>query len=60
MHDLAGVGLPLRDLRGVEQGPGTKAVWCELPGGGDHTSHGEPFAVIRVDSAGMSVGVIAR
>ncbi|MFI6726485.1 ATP-binding protein [Streptomyces sp. R-74717] len=62
--DETGRGLALLDalaLRwGVEQGPGTKTVWCELPDGGDRTSPGEPSAVIRVDSEGMSVGVIAR
>ncbi|MCX4788849.1 ATP-binding protein [Streptomyces sp. NBC_01221] len=61
--DETGRGLALLDalaLRwGVEQAPGTKTVWCELPGG-DRTSPGEPSAVIRADLEGMSVGVIAR
>ncbi|MFF2405282.1 ATP-binding protein [Streptomyces sp. NPDC058092] len=60
--DETGRGLALLDalaLRwGVAQGPGTKTVWCELPGG-DRTSPGEPPVVIRADSEGMSVGVIA-
>lgn len=44
---------------GLEQGPGTKTVWCELQGG-DRTSPGEHSAVIRVDSEGTSMAVIAR
>lgn len=43
----------------IARGPGTKTVWCEVSGG-DRTPPGEPSAGIRVDSAGMSVGVIAR
>ncbi|WP_258049922.1 ATP-binding protein [Streptomyces finlayi] len=55
--DEAGRGLALLDgltLRwGVEQGPGAKTVWCELPGGAGATPG-------PVDSPRMSFGVIAR